>query len=149
VAWSSTPLIGSRDTHWNSLPGEIEIEDHRAEVGDRDEDDLLGTQPASLLEGGTSESELCTLHPQVPLPEASILPEGIAESSGGWSFGDLSFEIAILLQECLGERGVSALAVMQHLYPPLVCKGLGRQQLALSLCLSQKVKRTQFHSTFG
>jgi hypothetical protein len=29
------------------------------------------------------------------------LSEGIAESSGGWSFGDLSFEIAILLQECL------------------------------------------------
>lgn len=29
VAWSSTPLTGSCDTHWNSLPGKMERKDYR------------------------------------------------------------------------------------------------------------------------
>lgn len=42
------------------------------------------------------------------------LSDGVPELCGGWGFGALLTEVSILLQECLGERGPSALLTMQH-----------------------------------
>lgn len=54
--------------------------------------------------------ELVSCTPSHP----SIIPDGVPELCGGWGFGALLTEVSILLQECLGERGPSALLTMQH-----------------------------------
>lgn len=45
-----------------------------------------------------------------------VLPDGIAELHGCGSFGDLFVEISIFLQECLGEREMSAFPIVWHIY---------------------------------
>lgn len=68
----------------------------------------LGGQPSR---GGKRHPKLapqaCTpsLHPAIPsAPCPFTLPDGVAESQGG-RLGGLLAEIAVPLQECLGERG--------------------------------------------
>lgn len=60
VAGSSTPLMGSWDTHWNSLSGGIEIKDHKGRVGGESGElpwiqQEAGAGGSGGLRGGTME----------------------------------------------------------------------------------------------